>query len=90
MKISFDPPKREWTLVHRGLDFEEAVEVFANPVFTFEDERRDYGETRLTTFGLLGDRVVAVVWTPRGEARHVISMRKANEREKRRYFARMG
>lgn len=76
--------------MHRGLDFEDAAEVLASPGFTFEDDRRDYGETRFTTFGLLGDRVMAVVWTPRAEARHVISMRKANEREKRRYYARMG
>jgi len=90
VKISFDPAKRAWTLECRGLDFEDSAAVFEGPVFTFEDERQDYGETRLTTFGLLGDRVVAVVWTPRSDARHVISMRKANEREKRRYFARMG
>jgi hypothetical protein len=90
VQISFDPAKREWTLEHRGLDFEDASAVFESPLFTFEDERRDYGETRFTTFGLLGDRVVAVVWTPRGEARHMISMRKANEREKRRYLARVG
>jgi uncharacterized DUF497 family protein len=34
--------------------------------------------------------MVIVVWTPRGEARHVMSMRKANEREKARYRDRLG
>jgi len=33
--------------------------------------------------GFLADRMVMVVWTPRKEARHVISMRKCNDREKR-------
>ena len=90
MEIGFDPAKREWTLEHRGLDFQDAAEVFAGPEFTFDDDRRHYGERRYQTFGLLRGRLVVVIWTPRGEARHVISMRKANERERKRYDARMG
>jgi uncharacterized DUF497 family protein len=50
-----------------------------------EDDRRDYGEKRWLTFGLLKGRLVALVWTPREEARHIISMRKANDRERKRY-----
>ena len=46
------------------------------------DERGDYGEDRYQTIGLLGDEVVMVVWTPRGEDRRVISMRKCNARER--------
>jgi hypothetical protein len=41
------------------------------------------------TYGWLGDRLVAVVWTPRDDIRHVISMRKANDREQRRYGPRL-
>ena len=85
MKITFDPVKRDRTLRDRGLDFAEAEDVFAGPVLEDEDRRIDYGETRIVTVGHLGGRMVIVVWTPRGEARHVISMRKANEREKARY-----
>ncbi len=33
------------------------------------------------TAGVLDGRIVVVVWTPRGRARRVISMRKANARE---------
>jgi uncharacterized protein len=33
--------------------------------------------------------LVMVVWTPRGEDRHVISMRKCNDREKARFQARL-
>jgi len=32
---------------------------------------------------------VIVVWTPRGSARHVFSMRKANDREKARFGKRL-
>jgi uncharacterized protein (DUF4415 family) len=52
------------------------------PTITVEGTRRDYGETRFQTVGFPVDRMVMVVWTPRNEARHVISMRKCNEREK--------
>ena len=85
MRITFDPAKREWTLADRKLDFVDAARVFAGPTFDAPDERRDYGEPRIVTAGLLDGRMIIVVWTPRGEARHVISMRKANEREQARY-----
>lgn len=84
-QITFDPAKREWTLRERGLDFLDAPVVFAGPTVDDPDERREYGEVRIITIGYLGARMVIVGWTPRGDARHVFSMRKANEREKARY-----
>lgn len=90
MKIGFDPAKREWTLEHRGLDFADAERVFAAPGITVEDDRRDYGEDRYLTYGRLDGRLVAIVWTPRTDCRHVISMRKANEREQRKYGSQLG
>ncbi len=84
--VSFDSKKREQTLINRGLDFKDAPEVFNGPVqFTFEDERKSYGEERFITIGLLKGRVVVLVWTPRGKVRHIISLRKANEREKKKF-----
>ncbi|MCJ2036465.1 BrnT family toxin [Methylobacterium sp. J-068] len=85
MPISFDPAKRDRALAERGLDFADAETVFAGPCFSFEDERANYGETRIMTAGLLVGRMVVIVWTPRGADRHVISMRKANDREQARY-----
>jgi uncharacterized protein len=85
MVITYDPAKRERTLRERGLDFEWAEEMFAGPAFDREDARRDYGESRIITVGYLRERMVVVVWTARGDGRHIISMRKANEREKARY-----
>jgi uncharacterized DUF497 family protein len=66
VKITFDPAKREKTLINRGIDFADAVEIFAGPTFDFEDDRNDYGETRIITVGLLRGRMMIVVWTPRG------------------------
>jgi hypothetical protein len=89
MEISYDAEKREWTLRERGLDFEDAVHVFAGTSLTIEDDREDYGETRYQTMGLLNERLVMLVWTPRGRGRHIISMRRTNDREKRKYEAQL-
>jgi uncharacterized protein len=85
MRITYDPAKREWTLRERQLDFEHASRVFAGLTIDIPDLRRDYGEPRINTVGHLDGRMVVVCWTPRGDARHVISMRKTNDREKARY-----
>jgi uncharacterized DUF497 family protein len=90
MRITFDAAKRDATLRDRNLDFADAVEVFAGPTILFEDTRFDYGETRFLTLGYLAGRMVIVVWTPRSEARHIISMRKCNEREQAKYRKRFG
>lgn len=58
-----------------------AREVFAGSHFTRADDRRDYGELRFVTVGWLDSRLVVFVWTPRGAARRVISMRHCHERE---------
>ncbi len=85
MEISFDPAKRNWTLRERGLDFAQAMTVFFGATIDIPDLRRDYGEPRINSVGHLGSRMVIVCWTPRGDTRHIISMRKANDREKARY-----
>lgn len=90
MAIGFDPEKRDWTMAARGLDFADAEEVLEGVKYQFADEREDYGEVGVTTVGFLHRRMVIVIWTRRSEDRHIISMRKANKREQRRYRDRMG
>ena len=85
MRITFDAAKRDATLAERGLDFADAAVVFAGRELTVEDTRRNYGEPRFQTVGFLAGRMVMVVWTPRDEARHIISMRKCNAKEQARY-----
>lgn len=85
MRVEFDQAKRAVTLAERGLDFADAINVFEGRSITFEDERRAYGESRFITIGELGERMVVIVWTPRGHARRIISMRRANDREQALY-----
>jgi uncharacterized DUF497 family protein len=82
--ITFDRVKREKTLVERGLDFRRVKEIFAGVHLTRRDDRRDYGEQRYISAGRLDGRFVIIVWTPRGRARRIISMRRANGREIKR------
>jgi uncharacterized protein len=90
MKIEFDPAKRALTFETRGVDMEDAPLIFAADNITFEDGRKDYGERRMTTVGILRNRMIILVWTQRGRARRIISMRKANDREKELYGKRLG
>jgi uncharacterized DUF497 family protein len=84
MRVTYDPEKRDRTLRERGLDFEDAVHVFAGATLEVEDTRKAYGEDRIICFGWLAGRMVVVGYTPRGADRHVFSMRKANAREQAR------
>ena len=87
MLIEFDEIKRARTLQERGLNFAEAGDGVQ---LTQADVRQDYSELRNVTFGALAGRMVVVVWTPRGAARRIISMRYANEREIARYADALG
>jgi uncharacterized DUF497 family protein len=85
MELVWDDSKRQITLEKRNLDFSDAISLFSG--FTIEqiDDRYDYGEDRFVTIGMVYDRSVIVVWTPRGGARRIISMKQANVREETKY-----
>jgi len=85
VRITYDPAKRARTLSERGIDFEDAPLLFADETIDGLDTRHEYGEERVVTVGHLAGRMMIVIWTPRGAARHIISMRKANEKEQKKY-----
>jgi len=84
MRLTFDPAKRLRTLEERGLDSDDASVVFRGTTIEVDDIRKDYGERRIICYGLLSGRLVVIGYTPRGNARHIFSMRKANDREESR------
>ncbi|MCA3270656.1 MAG: BrnT family toxin [Alphaproteobacteria bacterium] len=90
MRITYDPAKRARTLAERGLDFADAALIFAGLHATLEDTRRDYGENRFITAELLLGRLVVLVWTLRGAARRIISMRHAHAEEETRWRQHLG
>jgi uncharacterized DUF497 family protein len=87
MRFSWDEFKRQTTLKQRGVDFAHAEQVFMGPTFTFEDDRKDYGEQRWVTLGLLRDKVVVIVHTESKDEIRIISMREANKNEQILFFS---
>lgn len=85
MKIDFDPAKNEANIRERGLSFERAADFDFETAIFETDDRRDYGETRYRAFGFLDGRLHALVFVETGEGIRVISFRKANSREVKRY-----
>lgn len=81
MSITFDPRKNERNIAERGLSFELVEEFEWDSALVVEDVRRDYGERRFQALGLITGRLHALVFTPRAGRVHVISLRKANQRE---------
>lgn len=89
MRYEWDRAKNLTNQQKHGLYFEDAQIVFEGETITFEDNRADYGERRFITLGKLGGRVVIIAHAPRGAGTRIISMRKANEREKKIYQKRL-
>lgn len=88
--IEYDPLKDAENLKRRGLPLSLAGLLFDGPYIEEEDSRQDYGETRFIATGpieLFGDRIFVVVYTWRDAVRRIISFRKANDREIKRYRA---
>lgn len=85
MEIDFDPAKNTRNIRERGLSFERAAEFDFETAVIEVDDRRDYGEDRITAIGLLGGVPHVLIFTMRGDVLRVISFRKANTREVRRY-----
>jgi len=85
MKITFDPRKNDDNIHERQLSFDEVSKLEWSSAVILEDVRKDYGERRFRVFGYIEERLYAVVFTPREDAVHVISFRKANTREVKQY-----
>ena len=81
MDISFDPAKNDRNVAERGLPFALVGQFDWSNAIIEEDVRKPYGEPRYIALGDLEGRLHAVVFTPRADKVHVISLRKANQRE---------
>jgi uncharacterized DUF497 family protein len=84
--VTYDEDKRQINLARHGIDLAECGRIFDAPIFTEEDDRLSYGEVRLKSLGLLGARVVVLIWTERGDRPRLISCRYGDRDETKRYF----
>lgn len=85
MRISYDPAKNEQNIRSRGLSFDSAADFDFEGALYAVDERRDYGETRYIAIAMLGVRLHVLCFAETADGIRVISFRKANAREVKRY-----
>lgn len=85
MHYEHDPKKLAENVAKHGVWFHEADGFEWETAVVQVDARKRYGETRLQATGLIGDRLYVMVFCLRGVAVRIISLRKANAREVRRY-----
>ena len=86
MNFEWDEAKSEACFQDRGFDFAYAASAFADPNrIVRQDVRFGYGEDRYQLIGRIGGRLFVVVYTLRHDAIRIISARKANAREVKRY-----
>jgi uncharacterized protein len=91
MRYEWDEAKNRSNKAKHGLDFTDAARVLTGRCVTFADRRFDYGEERFISLGMLDGRVVVIAHAPRGsDVTRIISMRKGNRREQKRYQKRLG
>lgn len=84
--VSFDPPKSAKNAAERGLPFSRVEDFDWDRSVTVEDTRHAYPERRFVSLGFIGERLHVVCFTPvAGGGVRVISLRKANKREVKRY-----
>lgn len=83
--IEFDKNKDAANRREHGISLEKARDFDFSGALQMEDTRRDYGEVRTIALGYIGARLHVLVYTMRGEVVRPISLRKANQRERKRY-----
>jgi uncharacterized DUF497 family protein len=83
--LEFDQAKSARNLKERGVGFERFADMDLETAVSIEDTRTDYGERRVRMVGHIEGRLHVAIITLRGEKVRVISLRRANQREERRY-----
>jgi uncharacterized DUF497 family protein len=86
MDSEWDEAKRQANTLKHGVDFVDAIEMFAGRFIETEDRRRDYGErgTKRLANWMAGLRK-SFTW--RDDRRRIISARRARRNERRAYYA---
>ncbi len=89
MNVTFDPAKDAANVAKHGVSLTEAAGFEWDSAVVWSDTRRDYGEARMVALGYIGLRIMALVFVDRPPEqpteRRIISLRKANSREVKRY-----
>lgn len=85
MHIEYDPIKNQKNIEYRGLPFAMAVDFDFTTALIWQDTRKPYPETRYSSLGLIDNRLYALVFCEVDLGIRIISFRKANQRECKKY-----
>ncbi|MCB5173712.1 BrnT family toxin [Microvirga lenta] len=85
LNFDWDERKRRSNIEKHGIDFLDAIEVFGDPDALSFRSRAEHEEDRYLIIGRCKGRVIAVIYTWRGETVRVISARMARREERQRY-----
>lgn len=86
MVFEWDEAKNAANVAKHGVGFATAARIFDGPIVSWADDRADYGEARVHSIGLVEEiLVLAVIHTDRDGVIRIISARRANRTERRRY-----
>lgn len=85
MHYEHDPKKLAENVAKHGVWFHEAEGFEWETAVVRVDDRKRYGETRFEATGYVGLRLYVMIFCLRGAAVRIISLRKANSREMKRY-----
>ena len=85
MSISYNPTKNQRNIEQRGLSFDRVTDLDWDNAWIFEDKRNEYNEVRYIAYSMLNERLHFVCFTETNDGIRVISFRKANSREVKRY-----
>jgi len=90
MRFEWDENKASANLAKHGISFDAATLVFEDPdSFSAIDTKKDYGETRINTTGMVdGVLVATVTHTDRHGTTRIISARHATRKERKIYHGR--
>ncbi|GHT15533.1 hypothetical protein AGMMS4956_15710 [Bacteroidia bacterium] len=88
MAYEWDENKREANKIKHGLDFVFVSSIFADPKrVDVVDNRKNYGEVRIRSIGMSNEEVlVTVIHTDRNGITRIISVRRANKKERMIYY----
>ena len=81
----WDEAKRIANVSRHGIDFPVITRFDWESALIWQDVRREYGEPRFIAIGRIGVRLHVAVYTPRENQVRIISLRKANQKESKRY-----
>ena len=83
--FEWDEDKRVLNLKKHGIDFIAAQELWSGPVLEASSAQACHDEERIIAVGKIDGRCIAVIYTWRGDNRHLISARKARKNEQEAY-----